>query len=95
MRALQTRASREHGFTLQEMVNKIKISHPQIVRYETKDVQPPADLLSRLADILDVSIDYLVNGNTSDKIEQTLKDANLIKQFKKIDQLLEEGKKQF
>jgi transcriptional regulator with XRE-family HTH domain len=77
------------------MVNKIKISHPQIVRYETKDVQPPADLLSRLADILDVSIDYLVNGNTSDKIEQTLKDANLIKQFKKIDQLLEEGKKQF
>jgi len=27
--------------------------------YETKGVQPPADVLSRLAGVFDVSIDYL------------------------------------
>lgn len=84
---------KENGLTQQELAKKIDISHPQIVRYETKGVQPPADVLSRLADVFDVSIDYLVNGNKSDKIEQTLKDAELIKQFKKIDQLPEEEKK--
>jgi hypothetical protein len=35
----------------------------------------------------------LVNGNKSDKLEQTLKDAELIKQFKQLDQLPEEEKK--
>jgi len=34
-----------------------------------------------------------VNGNKSDKVEQTLKDADLIKQFKQLDQLPEEEKK--
>jgi len=51
-------------------------------------VQPPADVLQRLAGVFDVSIDYLVNGNKSDKVEQTLKDAELIKQFKQLDKLM-------
>jgi len=42
---------------------------------------------------LDVSIDYLVNDNKSDKVEQTLKDAELIKQFKQLDHMLDEEKK--
>ena len=29
-------------------------------RYEIKGVQPPADVLEKLADIFDTSIDYLV-----------------------------------
>lgn len=57
------------------------------------DIQPPADVLQRLAGVFDVSIDYLVNGNKSDKVEQTLKDAELIKQFKQLDHMPEEEKK--
>lgn len=84
---------KENGLTQQELAVKVKISHPQIVRYETKNVQPPADVLSRLADVFDVSIDYLVNGNKSDKVEQTIKDAELIKQFKQLDKLPDDEKK--
>mgnify|MGYP001069741582 CR=1 FL=1 len=84
---------KENSLTQQELAKRVSISHPQIVRYETKGVQPPADVLNRLADVFDVSIDYLVNGNQSNKIEQTLQDANLIKQFKKLDQLPEDEKK--
>ncbi len=37
--------------------------------------------------------DYLVNGDKSNKVEQTLKDAELIKQFKQLDQLPDDEKK--
>ena len=60
---------------------------------QTKGVQPPADVLSRLARVFDVSIDYLVNGDKANKIEQTIEDAELIKHFKHLDQLLEDEKK--
>jgi transcriptional regulator with XRE-family HTH domain len=83
---------KKNGLTQQELAKQINISHPQVVRYENKGVQPPADVLSRLADVFDVSIDYLVYGNKSDKVEQTLKDAEVIKQFKQLDQLPDEEK---
>ncbi|MGC9344422.1 MAG: helix-turn-helix domain-containing protein [Bacteroidales bacterium] len=47
---------------------KLNISHIQLTRYESKDIQPPTDVLKRLSEIFDVSIDYLVKGNQSDKI---------------------------
>jgi transcriptional regulator with XRE-family HTH domain len=56
------------------------------------NVQPPADVLAKIANVFGVSIDYLVFGNTSEKAQQTLKDAELIKQFEKIDSLPEEEK---
>jgi transcriptional regulator with XRE-family HTH domain len=84
---------KDNSLTQQELAKRINISHPQLVRYETKGVQPPADVLKRLADVFDVSIDYLVNGDKSDKVEQTLKDAELIKQFKQLDLLPEDEKK--
>ena len=78
---------KEAGFTQQELAKKINISHPQIVRYKTKDVQTPADVLKRIGDVFGVSIDYLVNGDTNEKAMQTLKDAELIKQFQKIEDM--------
>lgn len=84
---------KNNNITQQELGLKINISLPQIVRYETKDVQPPADVLNRLAEVFGVSIDYIVNGNTSEKAQQTLKDAEIIKEFQKIEILPEEEKK--
>jgi hypothetical protein len=40
-----------------------------------------------------VYIDYLEIGNKSNKLEQTLKDAELIKQFQQLDKLPDEKKK--
>jgi len=81
------------GLTQAQLASKIEISHTQLTRYESKNIQPPADVLQRLANVFDVSIDYLVNGNKSDKVEQTLKDAELIKQFKQLDKMPEDEKK--
>ena len=80
------------GLTQAQLAGRIEVSHTQLTRYESKNVQPPADVLQRLANIFDVSIDYLVNGNKSEKAEQTLKDAEVIKQFKQLDKLPEDEK---
>jgi transcriptional regulator with XRE-family HTH domain len=84
---------KQAGLTQAQLAEKIDISHTQLTRYESKDVQPPADVLERLANIFDTSIDYLVRGNKSEHVENALKDAELIKEFKKLDQLPEEEKK--
>ncbi len=46
-----------------------------------------------LSGVFNVSIDYLEIGNKSDKLEQTLKDAELIKQFQQPDKLPDEKTK--
>jgi len=81
------------GLTQSQLADKIQVSHTQMARYEIKGVQPPANVLEKLADVFDTSIDYLVRGNKSEKVESTLKDAELIKEFKKLDELPEEEKK--
>jgi hypothetical protein len=40
--------------------------------------------------VLDVSLDYLVSGDKSESVEQSLKDAELIQKFKQLDKLPEE-----
>jgi len=84
---------KQTGLTQAQLAEKIGISHTQLTRYESKGVQPPADVLERLANVFDTSIDYLVRGNKSEHVENALKDAELVKEFKKLDQLPEDEKK--
>jgi transcriptional regulator with XRE-family HTH domain len=56
-------------------------------RYEIKNVQPPADVLKRLADVFGVSIDYIVNGTLEQKAERSLDDNELLQQFKEVEQM--------
>lgn len=57
-----------------------------------KDAQPPAAVLKKIADALDTTVDFLVNGNTSDKANAALQDAEVIRYFKEVDALPVEDK---
>ena len=70
-----------------ELATKINISYPQMSRYEIKAVQPPADVLKRLADVFGVSIDFIVNGSLEQKAENSLDDNELLQQFKEVEQM--------
>jgi transcriptional regulator with XRE-family HTH domain len=78
---------KKNDLTQAELAKEINVSHTQMARYEIKGVQPPADVLKSLADFFSTSIDYIVNGTGSDKIQQTMDDAELISQFQKIETL--------
>lgn len=93
METLSTRIlslRKEQNLTQIELATKISISKSQYIRYETKNIQPPADILNKLADTLNTTVDFLINGNKQEKAIATLKNIEVLNSFKEIDSLPEE-----
>jgi len=80
---------KQKAYSQQELADRIKISRAQMNRYENQAVQPPADVLKKLADVLGTSVDYLVSGATGEKAQATLKDAKMLEQYKLLAELPE------
>lgn len=80
------------GLSQTELAGKINISYTQMSRYEIKGVQPPADVLKKMADVFGVSIDYLVSGDTEEKAKATLKDTKLLSMFKAVENMDDKDK---
>lgn len=83
---------KQAGLSQTELAGKIGISYPQMSRYEVKGVQPPADVLKRIADVLNTSVDYLISGDTEEKAKATLKDSKLLGLFKSVEKMGDEDK---
>ena len=81
---------KQAGLTQIELADKIGVSKSQYIRYETKDVQPPANIMNKLADALGTSVDYLISGDKNEKAKALLKNSELIQRFKEMDTLPEE-----
>lgn len=75
-----------------DLAAKVGISYAQIGRYETKGSQPPAEALKKIAEALDTTVDFLLNGSTEDKANVSLNDAEVIRYFKEVDALPQEDK---
>ena len=83
---------KKKGFSQSELARQVGISYAQVGRYETKGAQPPAEVLKKIADALNTTVDYLINGDTDEKAVSTLKDAELLQQFRAVEQMDEEDK---
>ena len=70
----------------------IGVHFSQIGRYEEKGTFPSADVLAKLANALEVTSDFLMNGNSDDLVKNTLADKELLNQFKTIEQMTEHDK---
>jgi transcriptional regulator with XRE-family HTH domain len=70
----------------------VKVHYSQIGRYERGEASPSADVLKKIANALDVSTDYLMNGTTADLAAENIQDKTLINQFNRISELSEENK---
>lgn len=81
---------KQAGLTQVELADKIGVSKSQYIRYETKNVQPPADTMNKLADALGTSVDFLISGDKSDKAKASLKNSELLQRFKEMDSLPED-----
>ncbi|HIW55562.1 MAG TPA: helix-turn-helix domain-containing protein [Firmicutes bacterium] len=51
---------KEYGYTQRQVAQMLGISQPSYIRYENGTAQPSLENLSALADIFDVSADYLI-----------------------------------
>lgn len=71
----------------------VGVHYSQIGRYERGEANPSSDVLKKMANGLDVTTDYLMNGTSSDLAEEQITDKALVNQFKKISGLSDENKK--
>jgi transcriptional regulator with XRE-family HTH domain len=80
---------KKNNLTQIELADTIGISKSQYIRYENKNVQPPANILNKLADKLDTTVDFIINGHTDDRAKAALKNTELLQRFKEVDTLPE------
>jgi transcriptional regulator with XRE-family HTH domain len=80
------------GFTKDKLGKAINIHYSQIGRYERNEASPSADALKKMANALDVSTDYLMNGTTADLAAENIQDKTLINQFNRITELSSDNK---
>jgi transcriptional regulator with XRE-family HTH domain len=52
-----------HGFTQRYIADYIGLSQPSYLRYETGTAEPSQENLVKIADLFDVSLDYLLGRN--------------------------------
>lgn len=50
------------GLTQQDLADKLELPRPTMAGYETKGYEPNFETLKRIANALDVSIDYLLDN---------------------------------
>ncbi len=80
------------NLTQKGLAEKIGMNYVQIGRYEKRGAVPSSDVLNKLADALNTTTDYLMNGTTGEKAQASLKDSELLQQFKALEELDEKDK---
>jgi transcriptional regulator with XRE-family HTH domain len=87
-----TTAREAKNLTKQKLGEVVGVHHSQIGRYEKGEASPAAEVLKKMANALNVSTDYLMNGTTADLAAENINDKTLINQFNRIAELTEENK---
>ena len=54
---------KEYGISQQKLADAIHVSQPSINKYENHNIEPEIEILKRMADYFNTSIDYIV-GHT-------------------------------
>ncbi|MBE7061986.1 MAG: helix-turn-helix transcriptional regulator [Clostridiales bacterium] len=49
-----------YGFTQRQLAQKLGISQPSYIRYEIGTSEPSLETLCKIADVFDVSVDFLL-----------------------------------
>ena len=65
----------------------IEVHFAQVSRYERGETKPNAQAIAKLAQVLDTTADYLMNGNSNDQLNQIALDKEIINRFKQIQEL--------
>lgn len=87
-----TAAREAKGLTKEKLGKVVDVHHSQIGRYEKGEASPSAEVLKKMANALNVSTDYLMNGTTADLAAENIQDKTLINQFNRISELSEDNK---
>ena len=77
---------KSQNFTQQDMAEKLNCDVTTYARYENGDRTPPLEILIRLSEMFDVSIDYLVGRQNYNESRLTTKERDLLLASKNADE---------
>jgi len=83
---------KEKNWQQAELAEKIEADARQISRYEKGKIKPSAETLLKIAQVFDVSIDYLLKDDAPKKLTQ-IEDKELLKYLDDIQNLEEEDRR--
>ena len=84
-------ARKQKGLTQGQLAQKIGADIQRISKYERAVLVPTTEIMVKLSDALDVSLDYLLK-NGKNRVTGKVKDAELVDQFIQVDALPEEDR---
>ena len=76
-----------------ELANTVGVHVTNISRYERGENKPTTQELSKLADALDVTTDFLMSGSANEVAEGNISDKELLSLFKRVNTLSNDKKK--
>jgi len=90
-RLKQARANK--NLSQSELANLVGVHVTNISRYERGENRPTTEVLTKLANALDTTADYLMGGSTHEAADSNISDKELLSLFKKVSALPTEKKK--
>jgi len=86
------RLRQERGWSQMQISKKLNVHQKQISGYERGIHAPSIELLMRMAELFNVSLDYIAFDDREDKHRIQLADRELMQTVKEIDDLPEEDR---
>ncbi|UXK13020.1 helix-turn-helix domain-containing protein [Erwinia pyrifoliae] len=83
---------RQKGLSQSELGKLAGLHYTHIGRFERGASRPGSDSLKRLADVLNVSGDYLLEGAETQAAKARFEDRELLRQFQEVELLPDEDK---
>ncbi len=83
-----TELRKQKGWSQSELAKKLEVSREIVGRYERNDAVPSIEIAKRMADVLEVSLDYLVGSSTEQEVDKVT-----LTRLQEINRLSEENKK--
>jgi transcriptional regulator with XRE-family HTH domain len=80
------------GLSQSQLSKAIGVHVTNISRYERGENRPTSDVLTKLANELDVTADFLMDGSMDDKAVSSISDKELLSQFQKVSLLSNDRK---
>lgn len=84
-------ARKQKGLTQGQLAKKISADIQRISKYERGVLIPTTEIMVKLSDALDVSLDYLLK-NGKNRVAGKIRDTELIDQFVQVDTLPEKDR---
>lgn len=84
---------RQKNLSQLELGQLVGIHYTHVGRYEKGHSRPSADTLTKLANALGVTGDFLMEGSVVDAAQTRLTDQELITQFQEVERLPDEDKR--